>query len=82
MDVSSDVMLIVAPTFNKTKTPKFKLQYIIRGIQYEWIETLFLGPNGETYYIVAVTFASLIGALLLAALIFVIVKCCRVWHSE
>ena len=47
------------------------------GTQYSWWEKIISGPNGETYFWVAIGCAAGVGALILAIVIWLIVRCCR-----
>lgn len=55
----------------------FSFRYGVIGTEYNWLEKFFVGPQGFTWYVVAISVASFMGFLILVAIIIGIVKCCR-----
>lgn len=76
IDISTEAILVAIPNTNKL-TGKYEFTYSLSGDEYSWLEKLISGPNGTTYFWVAIGCAAGIGALLLILIIFLIVRCCR-----
>lgn len=60
----------------------FTFRYGVVGTEYNWIEKFFVGKDGFTYYIVAISVASFMGLLILISIIWGIVRCCRKTPEE
>ena len=74
--MSSGAVILVQPKEFRFKS-SFSFRYGVVGTEYNWIEKFFVGENGFTYYVVALSVASFMGFLILIAIICCIVKCCR-----
>lgn len=77
VDVSAGAVVTVRPRENRFSPVKYEFSYAVTGKQYIWIEKYFLGPDGFTYLIVAISVASFMAFLILIAIICCIVKCIR-----
>eukprot|EP00347_Sterkiella_histriomuscorum_P011686 403371497 len=76
IDASMEAILVVNPVTNNKNT-KFQFTFQMSGSQYSWWEKLIAGPNGTTYFWVAIGCAAGVAALILAVVIWLIVRCCR-----
>jgi hypothetical protein len=75
LDISTEAMLVMIPTYDKNIT-SFTFTYYIDGYEYNWWQKLIYGSKGHTYFIVALACAGAIALLILISLILVIVFCC------
>ncbi|CDW88451.1 UNKNOWN [Stylonychia lemnae] len=76
VDASTEIIIVVNPNLNQAIT-SFTFSFSISGSQYSWWEKLIMGPNGQIYFWVAIGCGALIVFVLLAVIIFLIVRCCR-----
>jgi hypothetical protein len=76
IDVSMGVTILIYPRDYRFNS-YFEFSYAVIGNKYSWIEKFFVGPQGFTWYIVALSVASFMGFLILVTIIICIVKCCR-----
>lgn len=70
-------MILVIPNANRTNTTSFQFTFYVSGEQYGYWEKLIVGPNGFTYYIIALVCAGIIGLSFLTIIIFLIVRCAK-----
>lgn len=76
IDISTEAILVAVPVANK-QTGSYSFTYEVSGSEYSWWQKLIHGPDGELYFWIAIGCAAGIGALFLAIIIVIIVKCCR-----
>lgn len=75
VDISMGAVLLVLPAVNKTAN-FYEFTFKVIGEQYSWWESWIVGPNGETYFIVALATAGAVGLLIVVGSIVAIVLCC------
>jgi nitrogen fixation/metabolism regulation signal transduction histidine kinase len=52
------------------------------SLSYSSSQKLVIGPNGETYFIIMVSFAGALGLILIIIIIVCIVRCCKKNKNE
>jgi len=70
------VVLLQAANYSLSRS-FVTFKYGVSGDHYPWYEQFIVGPNQHTYFIVGVSVGSFVAFLLLLALIWAIVLCCR-----
>jgi hypothetical protein len=66
---------LVRPKDYRFSPTYFEFKYGIEGEMYPWYESYFVGPDGMTYFIAAISIAGFIGLILIIAIIMCVVKC-------
>ena len=76
IDISTEAILLILPTANK-KTGTYVFTYSLSGEEYNWWQKLIMGPKGQTYFIIAIVCAGVVGLTFLIVFIILIVYCCK-----
>lgn len=82
IDASMGFVLVVRALDNKLSPTSFSFNYEVQGSQYSYLESLIIGPDGQTYFIAGVAIFSFIAAILLAAVIYGCYHCLHERYSD
>ncbi len=77
VDAGAEAVILVRPRDWRFTPARFQFSYAVVGDQYAFYEKYFLGPDGMTWLIVALSVAGFIALLLVIAIIIAIVYCFR-----
>jgi hypothetical protein len=77
VDAGTEAVLLVYAKDYRFNQVSFKFNYAVTGDQYPFYEKYFLGPDGMTWLIVAISVASFMALLIVVSIIIGIVYCCR-----
>jgi hypothetical protein len=77
VDTGTEAFLLVYARDFRFSQVSFEFNYAVTGDQYPFYEKYFLGPDGMTWLIVAISVASFMALLLVISIIIGIVYCCR-----
>lgn len=67
---------MINPNSN-VKNANYNFTFVMSGTQYSWWEKLIAGPNGTTYFWIGIGCGGAIVLILIAVVIWLIVRCCR-----
>jgi len=82
VDASMGLVVVVRPRDNKLWPASFSFSYGVQGTQYNFLESLIVGPDGQTYFIAGVSIFSVIAAILVAAVIYGVYHCLHDRYSD
>ena len=82
VDASMGLVVVVRPRDNRLWPASFSFKYGVKGSQYSFLESLIIGPDGQTYFIAGVSIFSVIAAILLAAVIYGCYHCLNERYSD
>jgi hypothetical protein len=77
VDAGTEAVLLVYAKDYRFNQVSFEFNYAVTGDQYPFYEKYFLGPDGMTWLIVAISVASFMALLIVLSIIIGIVYCCR-----
>ena len=77
MDAGTEAVILVYAKDYRFNQVSFEFNYAVIGDQYPFYEKYFLGPDGMTWLIVAISVASFMALLIVISIIIAIVYCCR-----
>ena len=77
VDAGTEAVILVTPRDWRFSPVSFEFKYAVTGDQYPFYEKYFLGPDGMTWLIVAISVASFMALMILISIIICIIYCCR-----